>query len=316
VAGLESAGLDGTRLRAERVQTLAFTGRPTDAVVGADELLERPTPFLLHAWVMGQRVEALTHLGRFADAEETLRQVEPMLTDEWMSRGESLVAAADLAYWSGRPRDAAALAGQALAMPTNYEGNYLLPALTRAWAQADLGLPLEPLPGAPDSWAHRGALAEWSALDTFASGSPAVGAFDEAADLWASHHVLRSAVCRWAAGEAARRAGASDAVERLRQALEVAGERGFEPLAARVRRSLRLSGVRLPRAPVRESGGGLLTGREHEVLDLVALGQSNIEIARRMGLGRPTVARILSNAMAKLGAESRAQAVTHLRRAQ
>lgn len=40
---------------------------------------------------------------------------------------------------------------------------------------------------------------------------------------------------------------------------------------------------------------------------------AGLVIARRMGLGRPTVTRILSNAMAKLGATSRAQAVTLLR---
>ncbi len=45
------------------------------------------------------------------------------------------------------------------------------------------------------------------------------------------------------------------------------------------------------------------------MLRLVGDGLSNIEIARRMGLGRPTVTRILSNAMSKLGVDSRAQAV-------
>ena len=38
-------------------------------------------------------------------------------------------------------------------------------------------------------------------------------------------------------------------------------------------------------------------------------GLNNTEIARQLGLGRPTVARMLSNAMLKLGAETRAQAV-------
>ena len=57
------------------------------------------------------------------------------------------------------------------------------------------------------------------------------------------------------------------------------------------------------------SGLGL-TRRERELVALVGQGLTNTEIARRMGLGRPTVARILSNAMAKLGATSRAHAVT------
>jgi DNA-binding CsgD family transcriptional regulator len=36
-------------------------------------------------------------------------------------------------------------------------------------------------------------------------------------------------------------------------------------------------------------------------------GLSNIEIARRIGVGRPTVAQRLGSAMAKLGVDSRAQ---------
>jgi DNA-binding CsgD family transcriptional regulator len=55
-------------------------------------------------------------------------------------------------------------------------------------------------------------------------------------------------------------------------------------------------------------GGALgLTQREREVVDLVDRGFTNMEIARRLGLGRPTVTRILESAMAKLGAERRTQ---------
>ncbi|HET7182195.1 MAG TPA: helix-turn-helix transcriptional regulator [Candidatus Limnocylindrales bacterium] len=52
-----------------------------------------------------------------------------------------------------------------------------------------------------------------------------------------------------------------------------------------------------------------LTGREREVLAHVEQGLTNAEIARRMRIARPTVGRHLSNAMARLGAESRAHAV-------
>ena len=56
------------------------------------------------------------------------------------------------------------------------------------------------------------------------------------------------------------------------------------------------------------SGSGL-TGRERQVLELVERGLTNAEIARGLTLARPTVARLLSNAMLRLGAERRAQAV-------
>jgi DNA-binding CsgD family transcriptional regulator len=53
--------------------------------------------------------------------------------------------------------------------------------------------------------------------------------------------------------------------------------------------------------------GPRLTARERELVALVERGLTNVEIARRLGLGRPTVARILTSAMTKLGASSRAQ---------
>lgn len=53
------------------------------------------------------------------------------------------------------------------------------------------------------------------------------------------------------------------------------------------------------------------TGREREIVRLVAGGASNVEIARRLGLGRPTVARLLSSAMDKLGVDSRGQVAAH-----
>jgi DNA-binding CsgD family transcriptional regulator len=40
---------------------------------------------------------------------------------------------------------------------------------------------------------------------------------------------------------------------------------------------------------------------------LVQQGLSNPEVARRLGLGRPTVARLVTSAMDKLGVDRRAQ---------
>ena len=58
-----------------------------------------------------------------------------------------------------------------------------------------------------------------------------------------------------------------------------------------------------------DSRAGRLTRREREVLAHVERGLTNLEIARRMRIARPTVGRLLSNAMDRLGAESRAHAV-------
>lgn len=311
-ARLEAVGLATGLLHAERVQCLTMLGRAVDAVVAADELIERPEPFSRRAVTMIHRAEALCHLGRLVAADETLRAASLLLGDEWGERGEVDTARAHVAFWSGRARDAIAAADAALARPSHYLGNYLLPGLIRAWAQLDLGLRPDPVVTDPPSWATRAGRAEWAALDALAGGRPAVERFDAAAAAWAGAMHLRSLLCRWGAGEAARREGDSTAVARLLEALGEAEAAGFEPLAARIRRSLRLAGERpaaRPRA-MPTAQRGLLTPRERELLELVAAGRSNAEIGRQMGLGRGTVIRVLSSAMGKLGATSRAQAVT------
>lgn len=309
-ARLEAAGLAAGVLHAERVQCLTMVGKAADAVVAADELLERPEPFSRRAVVMVHRAEALCHLGRLADADETLRVADTFLADEWGERGEGDTARAHLAFWSGQPREAIAAADAALARPTHYAGNYLLPGLIRAWAQVDLGIRPEPPPEGASSWAGRAGRAEWDALDALAEGRPAAELFDAAADAWDGALHLRSLLCRWGAGEAARRSGDPGATERLRGVLGAAERSGFEPLAARIRRSLRLAGERPVRPAAATAARGLLTPRERELLELVAAGRSNAEIGRQMGLGRGTVVRVLSSAMGKLGATSRAQAVS------
>ena len=94
----------------------------------------------------------------------------------------------------------------------------------------------------------------------------------------------------------------------LTEMLADATAMGAEPLAARARRSLRLAGVRVPTGRRSSASTALgLTSREEELLDLVGRGLTNLEIARRLGLGRPTVARVVASAMDKVGADRRAQ---------
>jgi DNA-binding NarL/FixJ family response regulator len=56
-----------------------------------------------------------------------------------------------------------------------------------------------------------------------------------------------------------------------------------------------------------------LTEREHEVLDLVARGLSNGDIARRLYLSEKTVRNVVSSVLTKLPAETRPQAMTMAR---
>jgi two-component system, NarL family, response regulator LiaR len=54
-----------------------------------------------------------------------------------------------------------------------------------------------------------------------------------------------------------------------------------------------------------------LTERETEVLRLMAIGQANKEIARKLGIGEKTVKTHVSNILGKLGVQSRTQAALH-----
>ena len=56
-----------------------------------------------------------------------------------------------------------------------------------------------------------------------------------------------------------------------------------------------------------------LSGREHDVLTLMAVGASNQEIAERLVISVDTVKRHVSNVLSKLGASNRTQAVSRAR---
>ncbi len=299
-------------LRAEAAQATIFAGDLEGAVLDADRMLETPLGRRSVQRLMYNRGLALALLGRFADAERTFVEVEASATDDFDGRGSVLWCWAESSFWSGLSARAREQADAALTLPAFNDAEYVLPALTRAWAEVDLGRPPSPLPEGATFRFHEGAVAEFQGLAAIAAADQgrAVAAFDEAAAAWQDFHAPRELLCIWAAGEAARRSGrTADAIDRLTRALRGAMAIGFEPLAARARRSLRQAGQRPGSAPSVVPGGGLMTFREREVLDLVGRGLNNSEIARRLGLGRPTVARMLSNAMLKLGAETRVQAV-------
>jgi DNA-binding CsgD family transcriptional regulator/tetratricopeptide (TPR) repeat protein len=93
-------------------------------------------------------------------------------------------------------------------------------------------------------------------------------------------------------------------------ALGILDELGATATARAVARDVRARGMAVPRGPrpdTRNNPAGL-TARELEVLQLLAHGLSNAELARRLGLSAKTVGHHVSAVLRKLGVPSRSRA--------
>lgn len=117
--------------------------------------------------------------------------------------------------------------------------------------------------------------------------------------------------CPWAQAEALSY-GDPDAVA---SALRIFDGLGAVRPARRLRARLRAAGKPAPRGPrpatARDPAG--LTGRQREVLALIAEGLSNAEIAAKLTLSPKTVDHHVSAVLAKLGVRSRGQAAAEFR---
>lgn len=296
----------------QRVNALAAgiaAGQLAAVAADAAALLSEPLVAAVRQRVQASRILALGLLGRAEEAERAIRETAAREIDQTGDHAALRASSAEASFWGGLSKRALELAEDAL-RTAGTAGEQMLPSLTRAWAQIDLGRPPVPISSAAPRWSP-GASAELRGLAALGQDRPAAAAasFEAASRLWAGRDMPRELVCRWAAGEARRRLEDRDAAAALRTTLAAASAIGFEPLAARVRRSLRLAGDRPTTQRPQRIAGDPLTARERQILELVGRGRTNPEIARRIGLGRPTVARILSNAMTRLGAQSRVHAV-------
>ena len=108
--------------------------------------------------------------------------------------------------------------------------------------------------------------------------------------------------------ERGRALATSDDVDAVLDGLAVLDELGARAAAAFVRRKLRARGhQQIPRGPVAQTRANPagLTGRQTEILRLIAMGLSNAEIAARLVLSVRTVDHHVSAVLQKLGVTSR-----------
>jgi DNA-binding NarL/FixJ family response regulator len=141
-----------------------------------------------------------------------------------------------------------------------------------------------------------------------------VAAWDQAAAAWAAvsepyplaHALLRAAESALACAD---RDGAAD---RLQRAAALAARLGADPLADEIAILARRARIQvhggLPAGQDAGEAGFGLTGRELEVLRLVAAGRSNREIAAELVISPKTASVHVSNILGKLGAASRGEA--------
>ncbi len=149
-----------------------------------------------------------------------------------------------------------------------------------------------------------------------ADGEPAdlLAAWDHAAAAWADlSEPYPLGLTLLEAAEYALACGDRDgAAERLQRAAPLAAGLGAQRLSEQIAGFARRAGIRLDgqdgdvAAP--EGGALRLTGRERDVLRLVAAGRSNREIAAELFISPKTASVHVSNILAKLSAASRGEA--------
>ena len=290
------------------------------AVEAGEALVENvsePLDRLLAAKWVGHALVDVGRLPRARElADEAVRRVRPLheakhdAVSEVLGEAYTILARVD--YREGRTRMALETAERAakLYAPTTVSDTMDLATLVAAWCRFDLGMSIS-RPRATSARAlSPPARAEIEALWAISRGRHDEGAdrFARAARVWRRRSFGGFLRCLRGQGEALRLAGwASEAIAVLEEAERLAQTHGYAGEHAAIARSLRLSGVRRAarRGPRTPTG---LTPREHEILALVAEGLSNDQIARSLGIGRPTVARLIRNASQKLGAATRGQA--------
>jgi DNA-binding CsgD family transcriptional regulator len=161
---------------------------------------------------------------------------------------------------------------------------------------------------------HDAYAAAFAAEAARAGGSRTVAGWDAAAAAWEAvgqPYPLAYALARAAAAAAA--AGDRDeAASRLHRAAELADQLAAQPLQQQIAQLARRARIELPGPGGRDAGRTAapfgLTAREQEVLQMVAAGRGNREIAAELFISPRTASVHVSNILGKLGVASRGEA--------
>ena len=105
---------------------------------------------------------------------------------------------------------------------------------------------------------------------------------------------------------------ASDDPDDMRDALAVFDRLGAERCAAVLRARMRERGTTVPPVARAAAGPGGLTARQREVLELVAEGLTNGQIAERLVISERTVDHHVAAVLRRLGVSGRAEAAAAL----
>jgi DNA-binding CsgD family transcriptional regulator len=213
--------------------------------------------------------------GRAESAEAAIRRVLGETPDP-MGRAGILTAVVEIMLATGQVPAARDAAAELKGIATEMSSEYLAAAASQAMGAALL-----------------------------AAGEPqaALSELREASKAWRQMEAPhRAAEVRLLIGAACRELGDEDgAILEIESAREAFEQLGALPDLARIEK--------LNPAPAQAAGG--LTGREVELLALVATGKTNREIASDLVISERTVARHVSNIFNKLGVSSRSAATAY-----